>query len=132
MLNLDSKTEGNIAGQEHTVEQIISNLRQAEVELSQAPGAQAFGLRWVGPFSDDNRGPMAAATSNSCPVLILPIYVVPTIDRNRELVWRESGQNSAPQSRVTGLPASTVNRAPVFGVRWTPRGPETGPGRSAG
>lgn len=80
------------------------------------PGAPFFGLRRVGPFSHDCRGPMAAVTSHTCPVLILPIYVVPTIDRNRELVWRESGQNSATQSRVTGLPVSSVSRAPVFGV----------------
>jgi putative transposase len=35
MLNWDSKKEGRMARQKHTVEQIISKLRQAEVELSQ-------------------------------------------------------------------------------------------------
>src|SRR5580658_3781407 len=35
MLNWASKKEGRMARQKHTVEQIISKLRQAEVELSQ-------------------------------------------------------------------------------------------------
>jgi len=35
MLNWDSKKDGRMAGQKHIVEQIISKLRQTEVELSQ-------------------------------------------------------------------------------------------------
>ena len=46
-----------------------------------------------GPFSDDCRGPMAAATSNTCPVLILPIYVVSTISATGACHFRDCFAN---------------------------------------